>query len=95
MRPSCIVPHYRYFEDMNNPALRVQRRNQPAALIPTQQEVSILDWLESTGRLIAREGTESSLKFDDEAEELSELMLGDDASYIDDDDDDIDDDDVD
>ncbi|MFO0210699.1 MAG: DUF3134 family protein, partial [Pseudanabaena sp.] len=34
---------------MNNPALRVQRRNQPAALIPTQQEVSILDWLESTG----------------------------------------------
>jgi hypothetical protein len=80
---------------INNPALRVQRRNQPAALIPTQQEVSILDWLESTGRLIAREGTESSLKFDDEAEELSELMLGDDASYIDDDDDDDNDDDVD
>jgi hypothetical protein len=76
---------------INNPALRVQRRN-PAALIPTQQEISILDWLESTGRLIAREGTESSLKFDDEAEELSELMLGDDNSYNDDDDDDDDDD---
>ena len=56
---------------------------------------SILDWLESTGRLIAREGTESSLKFDDEAEELSELMLGDDPSYIDDDDDDDDNDDID
>ncbi|OIP75587.1 MAG: hypothetical protein AUK48_07270 [Oscillatoriales cyanobacterium CG2_30_44_21] len=79
---------------MNNPALQVQRRNQPAAVIPTQQQVSILDWLESTGRLIAREGTESTLKFDDEAEELSELMLGDDPSYVDDDDD-LDDDDVD
>jgi len=79
---------------INNPALQVQRRNQPAAVIPTQQQVSILDWLESTGRLIAREGTESTLKFDDEAEELSELMLGDDPSYVDDDDD-LDDDDVD
>jgi hypothetical protein len=77
---------------INNPALRVQRRNQPAAIIPTEQQASILDWLESTGRLIAREGTESNLKFDDEAEELSELMLGDDSSYIDDDDDDSDDD---
>ena len=80
---------------INNPALRVQRRNQPAAIIPTQQQASILDWLESTGRLIAREGTESSAKFDDEAEELSELMLGDDPNYADDDDDDNDDDDVD
>jgi hypothetical protein len=77
---------------INNPALRVQRRNQPAAVISTEQQASILDWLESTGRLIAREGTESSLKFDDEAEELSELMLGDDSSYGDDDDDDDDDD---
>ncbi len=77
---------------INNPALRVQRRNQPAAIIPTEQQVSILDWLESTGRLIAREGTESTLKFDDEAEELSELMLGDDHSYADDDEDDNDDD---
>ena len=77
---------------INNPALRVQRRNQPAAIIPTEQQVSILDWLESTGRLIAREGTESTLKFDYEAEELSELMLGDDHSYADDDDDDNDDD---
>ena len=80
---------------INNPALRVQRRNQPATLIPTEQQASILDWLESTGRLIAREGTESSLKFDDEAEELSELMLGDDPSYIDDDDHDDDNDDID
>ncbi len=79
---------------INSPAVRIQRRNQPAALIPTKQQESILDWLESTGRLIAREGTESTLKFDDEAEELSELMLGDDPSYIDDDDD-LDDDDVD
>ncbi len=77
---------------INNPALRVQRRNQPASLIPTQQQASILDWLESTGRLIAREGTESNFKLDDEAEELSDLMLGDDPSYADDDDDDNDDD---
>ncbi len=76
---------------INNPALRVQRRNQPAAIIPTEQQASILDWLESTGRLIAREGTEANFKLDDEAEELSELMLGDDPSYIDDDDDDDDD----
>lgn len=76
---------------INNPALRVQRRNQPAAIIPTEQQASILDWLESTGRLIAREGTEANFKLDDEAEELSELMLGDDPSYVDDDDDDDDD----
>ncbi|MFN5857061.1 MAG: DUF3134 domain-containing protein [Pseudanabaenaceae cyanobacterium] len=79
---------------ISNPALRSQPRHQAAAVIPSTQQASILDWLESTNRLIAREGDLVAAQFEDEAEELNELMLGDDGSYLDDDDDAIDDDDL-
>lgn len=72
---------------MRNPALHEQPRSQPAAVIPVQRDASILDWLEGTGRLLARETGEAG--FQEEEEEINELMAGDDNSFdLDDDDDD-------
>lgn len=71
-----------------NPSLRETPRNQPAPIIPIMQESSLLDWLENTGRLLARD----SVDYDylDDEEEISELMSGDDGTYdVDDDDDDL------
>nr|WP_199290279.1 DUF3134 domain-containing protein [Leptolyngbya sp. FACHB-36] len=72
-----------------NPSLREEPRSQRAAVIPIKQESSILDWLESSGRLLARDSTESD--FLDNEEEIADLMGSDDASFdLDDDDDDLD-----
>lgn len=70
---------------MHNPALREQSRNKPAAVIPLQRDASILDWLEGTGRLLAREPQEKDYREDEV--EINELMAGEDNSYEDDDDD--------
>lgn len=76
-----------------NPSLREEPRNQRAAVIPLKQESSILDWLENTGRLLARDNGDFDY-LDDDGEELSDLMAGDDSSFdLDDDDDDLDPDD--
>jgi hypothetical protein len=73
---------------MHNPALREEPRDRPAAPIPLQRDASILDWLESTGRLLARDSGESDYP-EDEGEELNDLMAGDEGTYdLDDDDDD-------
>ncbi|QYO62311.1 DUF3134 domain-containing protein [Leptolyngbya sp. 7M] len=74
---------------MHNPALHEIPRNQPAAPIPLQQDASILDWLEGTGRLLSRDV--SDFDFSEDEEEISELMSGDDAAFdLDDDDDSLD-----
>lgn len=73
---------------MYNPSLREEPRDQLADVIPLKQESSILDWLETNGRLVAREGHEDD--YLDDEEEISELMGVDDGGY--DDDDDLDDD---
>ncbi len=77
-----------------NPSLREEPIDQPAAVIPLKQETSILDWLEATGRLLAR--AEDDLGgYLDEDEEIDQLMGSDDIVYGDDiadDDDDIADD---
>lgn len=73
---------------MRNPALREIPRNQLAEVIPLQRDASILDWLEGTGRLRARES--GDFDFADDEEEINELMAGEDNSYdLDDDDDDV------
>lgn len=71
---------------IHNPSLRQEPRTQRAAVIPMQQESSILDWLESTGRLLARD----SADFDylDDEEEINELMENDGGTFDTDDDDD-------
>ena len=72
-----------------NPSLREEPRSQRAAVIPLKQESSILDWLESTGRLLARDSKDVDYLDDDE--EIADLMGADDNAFdLDDDDDDID-----
>ncbi len=75
--------------DLYNPSLRQLPRHEAAEVIPVSQETSILDWLQSTGRLIPRDH-DDQLYLDDE-EEIDELMGADDGSYDDDEIDDTDD----
>jgi hypothetical protein len=78
---------------MSNPSLREEPREQLADVIPVKQETSLLDWLETNGRLVARDVEDDSYLEDEE--EISELMGVDDSAFDDDDDDmadDIDDD---
>ncbi|MBD1939420.1 DUF3134 domain-containing protein [Microcoleus sp. FACHB-68] len=73
---------------MYNPSLRQESRHEPADVIPLNQETSLLDWLENTGRLIARDSHELAGYLDEE-EEISELMAVDEGTFdLDDDDDD-------
>ena len=75
---------------MLNSPLREEPRNQRAAVIPVKQESSLLDWLKSNGRRIARDVHEQD--FLDQEEEISEFLGGEDgiADYdLDDDDDDV------
>jgi phosphopantothenoylcysteine synthetase/decarboxylase len=71
---------------IHNPSLRQETRNQRAAVIPMQQESSILDWLESTGRLLARDNAD--FDYLDDEEEINELMENDGGAFDTDDDDD-------
>ncbi|MCX7594299.1 MAG: DUF3134 domain-containing protein [Fischerella sp.] len=75
---------------MLNSPLREEPRNQRAAVIPLKQESSLLDWLQASGRLIARDAHEPDFTQDSE-EEISEFLGGDDgiADYDFDDEDDI------
>ena len=77
---------------MNNPSLREEPREQLADVIPIKQETSLLDWLETNNRLLARDSDDQT--FLDDEEEITELMGVDDSGYDDDDDldDDLDDD---
>lgn len=58
---------------MYNPSLRQIPRRQTAEVLPTQQEPSILVWLESTGRLKPRDPVEV-IPNEADSEELSDLM---------------------
>ncbi|NJP09376.1 MAG: DUF3134 family protein [Leptolyngbyaceae cyanobacterium RU_5_1] len=72
----------------HNPSLREEPRNQRAKVLPQKQDSSILNWLESSGRLLARENAD--FDYVDDEEEINELMAGDDNSFdLDDDDDDL------
>ena len=75
----------RVFVDMLNSLspLREEPRTQRAPVIPLKQELSLLDWLKQTGRLIARAEYESD--FTEDEEEISEFLSGDDGGYDDDD----------
>ncbi len=67
---------------MYNPSLREEPRNQQAATVPSRQQPSILDWLQQSGRLMEREGyNHEPLTEDEEVEEITELMTGDEADY--------------
>jgi hypothetical protein len=71
---------------MRNPALHEYPRRKPSPVIPQATNVSILDWLEDSNRLLARE--ETDVDYSDDEVEINELMAGEDASFDDADDDD-------
>lgn len=74
---------------MLNPSLREIPAHEPADVIPSKQEISLLAWLESTGRLIERDTVSTTtVDYLDEEEEISDLISVDDSAYDDDDDDD-------
>jgi len=75
---------------MKNPSLRAFPRSQHAQVIPTPQGQGILEWLEASGRMMARED-ESESDLPEEEADLNALMSGDDGFEDDDDDDDDDD----
>ena len=58
---------------MKNPALRKEKRYEPAPVIPLKQDGSLLDWLEDNERIIFREDTKVVAKVSLEEEEISDL----------------------
>lgn len=74
---------------LKNP-LREEPRKQLALVIRSKNESSLLEWLQSSGRMIARETQEINYS-EEEEEEISELIAVDEVTYdLDDDDDNID-----
>lgn len=70
---------------LKNP-LREEPREQRAAVIHSKQEISLINWLESSGRMIARETQEFEYPEEEDPEILG-LIDVEDATYdIDDDD---------
>lgn len=64
--------------------MREEPRNRPAGVLPKPQNESILDWLERTGRIAARV-PEASITFDEDIDELNEI-IGEEGGYYDDED---------
>ncbi|MEA5576928.1 DUF3134 domain-containing protein [Anabaena sp. UHCC 0451] len=62
---------------MLNSPLREHPRNKRAIVIPLKQESSILEWLQSSGRLIVRDLNEAS--FSRPEEEISDFLVGEDG----------------
>ncbi len=77
---------------MKNPALRKEKRYQPAPVIPLTQDESLLDWLEANNRIIYREEKDNPILEVElpEEEEISDLIEGEDNSFnVDSDDDSV------
>lgn len=68
---------------MKNPALRKEKRYEPAPVIPLKQEGSILEWLENNNRIIYREEKEEKVTITPvpEDEEISELIDGEEEDF--------------
>ena len=67
-----------------NPSMREEPRHKPAGILPKPQSETILDWLERTARIVARV-PEASVIFDEDIDELNEI-IGEDNGYYDDED---------
>lgn len=61
------------------PSLLEEPADQPARVIPAPQDASILDWLESTGRLMAGPLVDAQFREDDS--ELIDELAGEEADY--------------
>lgn len=77
--------------------LQEQPRDRVAAVIPSKHESSILDWLRSSGRLVARDRQEAELLTPGEPiSDITDIIDPDDPTYEDfeDNDDPIDEDEI-
>jgi Protein of unknown function (DUF3134) len=63
-----------------NPALKQQPRYEPAPVIAVQRNTSILEWLESQGRLIDRDERDPAISAIDQPN-LDEELFEDDRGY--------------
>ena len=68
-----------------NPALKQQPRYEPAPVIAVQRNTSILEWLESQGRLIDRDERDPAVSALDRSN-LDEAVCEDDRAYQEEDD---------
>jgi hypothetical protein len=67
---------------LDNPSLREESLKEKPSGAPPRPHASILDWLESTGRLLARDTNErDAIAEDEEIEEINELIIGDDGDF--------------
>jgi len=57
---------------MRNPTLREEPRFEKAAVLPMTQREGILEWLQSKGRVVARQQVEAVIT--DDEEEIEELF---------------------
>lgn len=70
---------------MPNSPLQEQPRNRVASVIPAKNELSILDWLKSSGRLVARDRTEAdAIAQGEPLSDIADIIDPDDPSYDDD-----------
>jgi Protein of unknown function (DUF3134) len=74
-----------------NPALKQQHRYEPAPVIAVQRNTSILEWLESQGRLIDRDDRDPAVSSLDQPNVEDELFEDDHSYQEEDDSDDSDD----
>ena len=75
---------------MNNPSLTSEPRKQPSRVLKTNYDVSLLGWLEESGRFMTQ-NVVIDPKLLEEEDEFSAALIGTD-DYGDDDDDDFSDD---
>lgn len=76
---------------MKNPSLREQPREQHAPILASDQDASILGWLEGTGRLMDRGDDGNNPEEEEDGEDINALISGDDKAFDDDMDDESDD----
>jgi hypothetical protein len=69
-----------------NPALKQQRRSEPAPAIAVQRDTSILEWLEAQGRLIDRDDRDPAISSLDRSNSEEELFEDDNSAYQEEDD---------
>lgn len=67
---------------MPNSPLQEQPRNRVASVIPAKNELSILDWLKASGRLVARDRSETDPVA--QGESIADIIDPDDPNYEDD-----------
>ncbi len=70
-------------EPFYNPAVKQQSRKEPAPVIAVQRNTSILEWLESQGRLIERDERDPAISALDQPNLEEELFEDDNSNYQD------------